>query len=60
VSKKYSIPRWIVSELYRRDWRWFAIVPAADKQTAISIARSYGMRPKARPMRAIKAVTTKK
>jgi hypothetical protein len=55
-----EMTRWIVTEEFRRNWREFAIVPAADKATAIATARRYGMRPKGRRMKATKLVVTKK
>ena len=52
--------RWIVSEMYRRNWREVGICPAENKDKAIATIRRYGMRPKDRPMKAAKLVVTKR
>jgi hypothetical protein len=52
--------RFVVSEMYRRSWREFAIVPASTPEQAIDTARRIGMRPKGREMKAVKQKVTKK
>lgn len=52
--------KFVVSEMYRRNWREFAVVPAETPEAAINTARRYGMRPKDRQMKAAKYKVTKR
>lgn len=52
--------KFVVSEMFRRAWREFAIVPAATPEQAIDTARRIGMRPKGREMKAVKQKVTKR
>lgn len=51
--------RWVVSEWWHRDWREFAVVPATSEAGAVVVARSAGLRPKDRRMKARKLKVTK-
>ena len=52
--------KFVVSEMFRRAWREFAVVPAANPEQAIATARRYGNRPKGREMKAVQQKVTKR